>query len=67
MAGSAGAPGEVYMCGIKLLSREVLRLLHEQPLGVYKPHLHYTAWVEHGGMICMADVTMYVTAYTTLQ
>ena len=58
MAGSAGAPGEVYMCGIKLLSREVLRLLHEQPLGVYNAHLHYTGWVEYGGMICMADVMM---------
>ena len=38
MVGSAGAPGDVYMCGIKLLSREVLQLLHEQPLGAYKAH-----------------------------
>ena len=58
MVGSTGAPGDVYMYGIKLLSREVLQLLHEQSLGVYKAHLHYTGLVEHGGMICTTDVTM---------
>ena len=58
MVGSAGAPGGVYMCRIKLLSRAVLQLLHEQSLGVYKAHLHYTGWVEHGGMIYTADVMM---------
>ena len=67
MVGSAGAPGDVYMCGIKLLSREVLWLLHEQSLGAYKAHLHYTGWVEHSGMIRTVDVCNDVTAYTTLQ
>ena len=55
MVGSTGAPGDVYMCGIKLLSRQVLQFLHEQPLVAHTPHLHYTGWVEHGGMICTAD------------